>query len=90
MIGHFRGTVGAILRVWTPPFLRTEEAALSAWAHTPAAHARVVEVQWQGEDEALVVIEVAGDPAYNRDLVTCARSGDGLWTWTGSTGAGTF
>lgn len=68
-------------------FLTPEEAALSAWSHTPGAHARVVEVQHKAEDIALVVIEVDGDPAYNRDLVTCARNADGRWTWTGSTGA---
>lgn len=66
-----------------------EEAALSGWSHTPGAGARVVDVQLHGENEAVVTIEVAGDPGYNRDLVTCSRGAEGLWIWTGSTGAGT-
>lgn len=66
-----------------------EEAALSAWSHTPGARARVVEVQPRGEAEALVIIEVDGHPDYNRDLITCSRDDNGRWTWTGSTGAST-
>lgn len=64
-----------------------EEAALSGWSHTPGAQARVVEVQQPSATEALVIIEVAGHPGYNRDLVTVSRDTNGRWRWTGSTGA---
>src|SRR4051794_22068030 len=70
-------------------FASPEEAALSAWSHTPGADARALDVQLQGEDQALVVIEVEGNPGYNRDLVTCSRDAEGRWTWTGSSGAST-
>lgn len=68
-------------------FETAEAAALSAWAHTPSARARVVEIHQRTPDEVVVVIEVDGNPGYNRDLVTCQRDANG-WRWTGSTGAG--
>jgi hypothetical protein len=70
-------------------FETAEAAALSAWAHTPAARARVIEVRPRDENEVIVVIEVEGHPAYNRDLVTCERDETG-WRWTGSTGSGSL
>ena len=68
-------------------FETAEAAALSGWTHTPSARARVVEVQQRTDDEVVVVIEVDGNTAYNRDLVTCQRDAAG-WRWTGSTGSG--
>ncbi|MBV9870121.1 MAG: hypothetical protein JO214_05820 [Frankiaceae bacterium] len=56
-----------------------EEAALSGWAETPSAQAKVVEVDIHG-DRATVIIEVAASRSdMKRERNYCHRSPDGRW-----------
>jgi hypothetical protein len=67
-----------------------EAAALAAWAATPSASARVVEVRPHpdGDDVVWVVLQL-GEPTgfHDEDIVTCVRSEGGTWSEAGSTGA---
>jgi hypothetical protein len=66
-----------------------EEAALSGWGSTPAAHARAVEVRPSADfDGAYVVVQTDGPAGFHdRDIVSCGRSSDGRWSVSGSTSA---
>ncbi|MCU1624103.1 MAG: hypothetical protein JWL79_2948 [Frankiales bacterium] len=70
-------------------FPSAEAAALSAWAHTPAAAARVVEVRPGEVDDAVWVVVQLGEPTgfHDQEIVTCVRQADGTWIEGGSTGA---
>jgi hypothetical protein len=71
-------------------FASPEEAALSAWAGTPAAAARVVAVRPAADDDAVwVVLQLGNEPSgfHDQDIVTCLRQDDGTWVEGGSTGA---
>jgi len=53
-----------------------EEAALLGWADRPAANARVVRVEPEGDDAARVIIET--DP-HHLEYSYCVRGSDGRW-----------
>ena len=70
-------------------FDTAEEAALAEWAHTPAAHARVVEVRPSVDATAVWVVLQLGEPTgfHDQDIVTCVCTPEGRWWTSGSTGA---
>jgi hypothetical protein len=66
-----------------------EAAALAGWNNTPSAHARVVHVgPAQDPGAVYVYVQLDVDPPgyYDQDIVTCCRTADGKWFWSGSTG----
>jgi hypothetical protein len=66
-----------------------EVAALSGWASTPAAHARVIEVRpTDAFDGVYVIVQTDGPPGFHdRDIASCVRTSNGKWWEAGSTGA---
>jgi hypothetical protein len=70
-------------------FDTAEEAALSGWASTPSAHARVVEVRPTTDFHgAYVVVQTDGHPGFHdRDIASCVRASNRKWWENGSTDA---
>ena len=82
------------MQTWEPPphaqlFDSPEEAALAAWAGTPAANAKVAEVRPAADEGAVWVVVQLGEPTgfHDQDIVTCMTTDEGKWWAGGSTGA---